>query len=146
MIFFVVVCLRKVNRVCVYIYVYIYIYIYTHSNTVKTHLPPSAAYMRQWIGSALVQIMACRLFGAKPLSESVLTYCQLGPLEQSSVKFESKLYHFHSRKCNWKCRLSNWRPFCPGGRWFNQMWRHPFPCSMSGQTRMYLTSFVVVHS
>ena len=26
--------------------------------------PPSAAYM-QWIGSALVQIMACRLFGAK---------------------------------------------------------------------------------
>ena len=29
--------------------------------------PPSAAYMRQWMGSALVQIMACRLFGAKPL-------------------------------------------------------------------------------
>ena len=30
--------------------------------------PPSAAYMRQWIGSALVRIMACRLNGAKPLS------------------------------------------------------------------------------
>ena len=29
--------------------------------------PPSAAYS-QWIGWALVQIMACRLFGAKPLS------------------------------------------------------------------------------
>ena len=28
--------------------------------------PPSAAYMRQWTGSALVQIMACRLFSAKP--------------------------------------------------------------------------------
>ena len=26
--------------------------------------PPSAPYMRQWIGSALVQIMACRLFDA----------------------------------------------------------------------------------
>ena len=26
---------------------------------------PSAAYMRQWIGSALAQIMACRLLGAK---------------------------------------------------------------------------------
>ena len=25
--------------------------------------PPSAAYMRQWIGSALVKIMACRLLG-----------------------------------------------------------------------------------
>ena len=30
--------------------------------------PPSAPYMRQWIRSALVQIMTCRLFGAKPLS------------------------------------------------------------------------------
>ena len=37
--------------------------------------PPSAAYMRQWIGSALVQIMACRLNGAKPLSEPMLEYC-----------------------------------------------------------------------
>ena len=32
-----------------------------------THLPRSAAYMRQWIGSPLVQIMACSLLGAKPL-------------------------------------------------------------------------------
>ena len=22
---------------------------------------------------------------------------------------------FHSRKCNWKCRLRKWQPFCPGG-------------------------------
>ena len=41
--------------------------------------PPSAAYMCQWIGSSLVQIMACRLFGAKPLSKPVLKYCQLYP-------------------------------------------------------------------
>ena len=41
--------------------------------------PPSAAYMRQWIGSALVQIMACRLFGAKPLSKPRLDYIQLDP-------------------------------------------------------------------
>ena len=39
--------------------------------------PPSAAYMRQWIGWALVQIMACRLFGTKPLSKPMLGYCQL---------------------------------------------------------------------
>ena len=37
--------------------------------------PPSAAYMRQWTGSILVQIMACRLVGAKPLSEPILKYC-----------------------------------------------------------------------
>ena len=38
--------------------------------------PPSAAYMRQWIGSVLIYIMACRLFGAKPLSKPVLGHCQ----------------------------------------------------------------------
>ena len=31
--------------------------------------PPSATCMRQWMESALVQIMDCRLFGAKPLSK-----------------------------------------------------------------------------
>ena len=41
--------------------------------------PSSAAYMRQWTGSPLVQIMACRLFGAKPLSEPMLGFCQLNP-------------------------------------------------------------------
>ena len=40
--------------------------------------PPNAAYMYRWIGSALVQIMACHLFGAKPLSESALTL-SIGP-------------------------------------------------------------------
>ena len=44
---------------------------------------PSAAYMRQWTVSALVQAMACRLFGAKPLPEPMLTYCQLEPCEQT---------------------------------------------------------------
>ena len=34
---------------------------------------PSAAYMRQWIGSAFMQIMACRLFGAKPLFKPMLS-------------------------------------------------------------------------
>ena len=38
-------------------------------------LRPSDAYMGRWTGSSLVQIMACRLFGAKPLSEPMLEYC-----------------------------------------------------------------------
>ena len=50
----------------------------------KSHIwinssPPTAAYMRQWIGAALVQIMAYRLFGAKPFSKPMLGYCQLEP-------------------------------------------------------------------
>ena len=70
--------------------------------------------MRQWIGSSLVQVMACRLFGAKPLPEPMLVYCQLDSWEQVSVKFESEFYHFHSRKCIWKCLLPKWWPSCPG--------------------------------
>ena len=63
---------------------------FAHATTAQ-HLfnssPPSAAYMRQWIGSALVQMMAWRLFGAKPLSKPMLGYCQLDPSDQTSVKF-----------------------------------------------------------
>ena len=40
---------------------------------------PGDAYMRQRIGSVLVQIMACRLFDAMPLSKPKLGYCQLDP-------------------------------------------------------------------
>ena len=40
---------------------------------------PSTTYMRQWIVSALVQIMACRLLGTKPLSKTILGHCQLDP-------------------------------------------------------------------
>ena len=39
--------------------------------------PPSAEYMRQWTGSELVQIMACRLVGTDPLSKTMLGYFQL---------------------------------------------------------------------
>ena len=43
---------------------------------------PSAAYMRQWTGAALVQVMACRLTTTKPLPESMLAYCKLDSWEQ----------------------------------------------------------------
>ena len=33
--------------------------------------------MRQWIGSTMVQIMACRLFDTKPLSKPIPGHCQL---------------------------------------------------------------------
>ena len=34
----------------------------------------------------LVQVMACYLFGTKPLPEPMLNYCQLEPTKQNSVK------------------------------------------------------------
>ena len=43
--------------------------------------------MRHQLKPSLAQIMACRLVGAKPLSELMLEYCQLDPWEATSVKF-----------------------------------------------------------
>ena len=38
----------------------------------------------------------CRLFGAKPSSKRMLTYCQLDPQGLTSVKFQTKFKCFHS--------------------------------------------------
>ena len=58
--------------------------------------PPSAAYMRLWTWSALLQVMAL-----------ILTYRQLDHKEQTSVKLESKYKAFHPWKCVSKYRLRN---------------------------------------
>ena len=57
--------------------------------------PLSAVYMRWGTGSALIRVMASRLFGANLLPEPALTYNQLDPWEQTSVKLLSKFKHFH---------------------------------------------------
>ena len=59
----------------------------TLKKTEINSLMPSDAYMRRQPKTSLVQIMACRLFGAKPLSEPKLEHCQLNPWEQISAKF-----------------------------------------------------------
>ena len=38
--------------------------------------PHIAAYMRQWIVSAFVRVIACHLSGTKLLPAPMLTYCQ----------------------------------------------------------------------
>ena len=43
-------------------------------------------HMHQWTESSLVRAMACPLFGVKPLLDTRLTYRQLEPPEQNSVK------------------------------------------------------------
>ena len=58
-------------------------------------ISPNAAYMNQWTWSTLVQVMDCRLFGAKPLPKPMLAYCQLNRWEQTSGKFESNYTTFH---------------------------------------------------
>ena len=67
--------------------------------------PTSAAYMRRWTGSALVQKMACRIFGAEPLSEPMLGFCQLDTKEQN----------FSFTKMHVKISSAKWGQFVQGG-------------------------------
>ena len=74
---------------------------------------PCAAYMRQWIGWALVPKMVCRLFDAKPLCHPMLIYCQLDHKKQTSVTLYLNYKDFHSRWCIRKHRLLNGGHFVP---------------------------------
>ena len=84
------------------------------SFTEYTSSPPSTAYMRQWIESALVQIMACRLFGAKLLSKPML-FLSIGPLGTNFNGILIKIQNFSLTKLHLKIPSAKWRPFCSGG-------------------------------
>ena len=51
--------------------------------------------MQWWNRPSLVRIMACRLFGTKPLSVSMVAYCKLELWQQIAVKFESRCNSFN---------------------------------------------------
>ena len=73
-------------------FIYLYMY-YQNANTCFLNSsPPSVPYICQWIRSALVQRMACCLFGAKPFSKPMLV-----------------------TKMQLKISSAKWQPFCPGG-------------------------------
>ena len=80
-----------------------------------THLSLGATHMRQWIGSALVQIMACCLFVAKPLSEPMLDYCQLETWEQNCGEILITIQNFPFTKMLLKIPSAKWWLFCPVG-------------------------------
>ena len=85
-------------------------YISIHGWALHNSSPPSAAYMRQWIKSTLVQIMACRLFGAKQLSK-----LSTRPLGTNFSEMPIKIRNFSVTKMYLKISPAKWRPFFPGG-------------------------------
>ena len=68
-------------------------------------LRPSDEGMRQWIGPPFVVIMACRLFGAKLLSEPVRAHCQFHCCEHISLKFQLN----HINHINSNISSATWR-------------------------------------
>ena len=95
--------------------------------------------------------MACRLAGAKPLSEPILEYCQLDPWEQTSVKYQSKFIHFHSRKCIWNV-VWKMAAILPRPQWVNsaQPWVLPrclhYSDTIMSAMASQITSLTIVYS
>ena len=71
--------------------------------------------MHQWIESALVKIMACRLFGAKPLSKPVLSFLWIGHLGTNICEILIKMQNFLFAKKLLKMSSAKWRTFWTGG-------------------------------
>ena len=100
--------------------------------------------MRQWIGSTLVQIMACCLFGAKPLSKPMIGYCQLDRYEQTS--FQSKSKTFLSRKCTWNI-VCDMAAMLSRGRWVKSMVWELEPLSKQRHPCMLLSNNIsIIHA
>ena len=74
----------------------------------------SGACMRQWVGSALHQRMACRLFGAKPLSELNAGLMSIEPLRKNFNEILIKIQNLRFTKTCLKISSAKWRPFCWG--------------------------------
>ena len=72
--------------------------------------PPSAAYIRQWIGSALVQIMACR----QAITWANTGLLSIGILGRNFSEILIKIQNFSFTKMHLKISSAKWRPFCPG--------------------------------
>ena len=47
------------------------------------YIKTTCLHVCHWTGSSLVEVMAWHLFGAKPLPEPMMTYCQLDPNQET---------------------------------------------------------------
>ena len=82
--------------------------------------PPSAAYMRWCIGSAMIQIMVCRLFGANQCW--VIVNWTIREKFQWNFNQNTKLF---IQKNASEISSGKRRPLCPGGVEHRQAWRSP---------------------
>ena len=76
-------------------------------------LRPNDAYMHHQPRPSLVQIMACCLFAAKPLSEPMLYYCQQDPLEKNVSQIVFQILTFWIKKMYMKMSGKH-QQFCLG--------------------------------
>ena len=91
-----------------------YIICYDLCSTCINSSPPSAAYMHQGIGSALVQIMACPI-RRQAIIKTSAGLLSIGPLATNFSEILVKIRNLSFTKIYLKLLSAKWRPFCPGG-------------------------------
>ena len=77
-------------------------------------LRPGDTYMCQWTRPSLLQIMACHLISAKPLSETMLGILSNGPLGTNISETPIKIWRFSFTKMHLIMSSAKWWPFCLG--------------------------------
>ena len=92
--------------------------------------------MREWIVSTLVQIMVCRLFGAKPLSKPMLafvTWTLRNKLQWYLHRNTKLLIHENT----FETSSAKWRPFYPGETESMEPSWHSIHCTTNHLTTLY---------
>ena len=109
------------------------IWIWTNCTQILVNsLRPSDAYMCQWTRPSLIQIMACRLTGAKPLSEPMMGYCLLDPWGRTNFsEILIGIQTFSLKKIQLKMSSGKWWPFCLGLDVLSKMWSRNVSWGMS---------------
>ena len=75
---------------------------------------PNTAFMRRWSKSALVQVMLCRLFGAKlAITWTNADLLSIGHSGTNLSEIWIEIQSLSSMKMHLKMS-AKWRPFCPG--------------------------------
>ena len=82
-------------------------------NSQEKHLTHWGWATHIWTMPPLVHIMACRLFGTKPLSEPMLMNYQLNPQETKFSEILIIIPTFSLKKMHFKMLCVKWWPFCP---------------------------------
>ena len=93
-------------------------------------LKPGDTYMRHQTGPSLVQVMACRLFGAKPC----LNLLSNGPLGTYFSKFFIEIQIFPLKKMYLEMSSAKWWPSCLG-----------LKCVLSFLSRNYQNAYFMFH-
>ena len=108
--------------------------------------PLCTLYMRRWTGSALVQVMACHLFGAKPLPAGLLSSGLLGT---NFNEIRIGILSFSFKKMHSKLSSDKVAAILFRGRWVNSLWpgnayRHKHTCLRWNKNETWMKSETVL--